>query len=83
MSELLTIKQVAQRLSCSDRHVRALRNAGRMPEPVFNDKRFLRWSGVDIDEWIRHGCPSAKEWQARKQVKRPHEHYQEHKMDRR
>ena len=56
---LIDVRQVAEYLSCSERHVYRLADAGRMPRPV-KLGALVRWRRTAIDEWINAGCPSCK-----------------------
>ena len=44
-------------LKCSDRHLRNLRKAGRIPQPVKLGGRVL-WPKKVIEKWIDDGCPA-------------------------
>ena len=56
---LLTVKDVAARMSVSVRAVWNYRDAGRMPSPV-KVGGAIRWRESDIDLWIAAGCPDCK-----------------------
>ncbi len=43
-------------VKCSDRHLRNLRKAGRIPQPVKLGGRVL-WPKKVIEKWIDDGCP--------------------------
>ena len=64
---LLTVKDIASRLSVSQRQVWKLNASGRLPEAV-HVASSIRWRAADIDEWIRLGCPDRKSFE--RQVKR-------------
>lgn len=53
---LMTVKDVAQLLSCSTRTVYRLNDAGRLPHPV-RLGTLLRWPRSAIEAWIAEGCP--------------------------
>ncbi len=38
-------------------------SAGRVPKPI-RIGHGQRWLVVEIEEWIRHGCPPRNEWSA-------------------
>jgi excisionase family DNA binding protein len=57
---LLNVRAVARLLDCSQRHVYRLADAGRMPPPV-RIGALVRWSRLDIDQWIAAGCPSVRQ----------------------
>jgi predicted DNA-binding transcriptional regulator AlpA len=42
--------------------------AGRVPAPVKVGRSTL-WRVADLEEWVRQGCPSRKEFEARKRAK--------------
>ena len=56
---LLDVAGVAGALTCSERHVRRLADAGRMPRPV-RLGTLIRWNRVEIERWIAAGCPEAR-----------------------
>jgi excisionase family DNA binding protein len=56
---LLDVAGVAGALACSERHVRRLADAGRMPRPV-KLGTLIRWNRVEIERWIAAGCPEAR-----------------------
>ncbi|HED53176.1 MAG TPA: DNA-binding protein [Phycisphaerales bacterium] len=53
---LLTVGDVAERLSCSTRTVYRLSDSGQMPRPI-RLGALVRWDGAVIDRWIAEGCP--------------------------
>lgn len=55
---MLSTKDVAELMQCSDRHVTNLRNEGRMPPPV-KLGTLVRWPRRTIEQWIADGCPAA------------------------
>lgn len=52
---LLDVRQVAEILGCSARHVARLAHEGRMPRPV-HVGALARWRVAEIESWIEHGC---------------------------
>lgn len=52
---LLTVEDVAERLSVSPRHVYRMADAGRIPRPL-KIGAAVRWNPDAIDEWIAGGC---------------------------
>lgn len=52
MSRLLTIKEVAEKLSCSVRHVRRLRDLGLPYVQIGFDRGALRFKEEDVEAWI-------------------------------
>lgn len=63
MTELLTVKGVAEALKISPRQCWKLLSAGRLPAPV-RISRSVRWSEELISEWVRRGCPSRDQFEA-------------------
>jgi len=53
---LLTVKQVATRINCSQRTVYRLADSGDMPRPLKIGGWLVRWRASDIDKWIEAGC---------------------------
>ncbi|NUQ09042.1 MAG: helix-turn-helix domain-containing protein [Phycisphaerae bacterium] len=59
--ELLDVRAVAALLGdCSERHIRRLSDAGRMPPPV-RLGTLVRWKRSSLLEWIAAGCPQVRE----------------------
>ena len=56
---LLSVKNVANMLGCSTRHVYRLSDAARMPRPVKLGS-LVRWSRVVVEDWIAKGCPTCR-----------------------
>ena len=57
--KLLNVKQVADLLDCSDRHVYRLVDSGRMPRPV-KLGGLNRWPTKTIEDWITADCPAVR-----------------------
>ncbi|WP_148593956.1 helix-turn-helix transcriptional regulator [Aquisphaera giovannonii] len=55
--DVLTVKDLAARLSISTRQVWRLADAGMLPAPLRIGWRTVRWSREAIDQWIAAGCP--------------------------
>jgi excisionase family DNA binding protein len=55
---MLTTKDVAKLLQCSDRHVTNLRKEGRMPPSVSTLGTLVRWPRQTIEDWVQAGCPT-------------------------
>ena len=53
---LIDVKEVAEKLGCSTRHVYRLADSGRMPTPVKLGV-LVRWVLPELDAWIADGCP--------------------------
>ena len=60
--ELLSVRELANRMKVSTRHVWSLLSSGRLPEPV-RVGRSVRWRADDIDQWIRLGCPNREKFE--------------------
>lgn len=52
ISPLLRIDQVAELLGCSERTVRNLHRAGRMPPRVTVSERIIGWRESDLEAWL-------------------------------
>ena len=59
---LLTVKQVADALSVSERHVHKLNNSGRLPRPV-RLGRSVRWRREELESWVEAGSPDRARWE--------------------
>jgi excisionase family DNA binding protein len=55
MSELLDVRQVAELLYCSKRHIYRLTDSGRMPARL-RVGALVRWRRAEILAWIAGGC---------------------------
>jgi predicted DNA-binding transcriptional regulator AlpA len=56
---MLSVKDLAKRWGCSERHVRRMADAGRCPRPI----RFgslLKWPVAFIEQWESTGCPNLR-----------------------
>jgi predicted DNA-binding transcriptional regulator AlpA len=54
---MMTIRDVANAMQCSDRHITNLRNEGRIPQPVKLGTS-VRWPRRVIEDWINANCPA-------------------------
>ncbi len=61
---LLDVDQVASILNCSPRHVYRLADSGAMPRPRHLGA-LVRWSRLEIEAWVKSGCPSCRPSKAR------------------
>lgn len=52
---LLAIRQVAEMLNCSTRHIRRLADRNAMPKPM-RLGHLVRWRRADIERWIEGDC---------------------------
>jgi predicted DNA-binding transcriptional regulator AlpA len=59
-ASMLSLKDVACLMQCSDRHVSNLRKQGRLP-PCVKLGTLVRWSRKHIETWIADGCPAIAE----------------------
>ena len=58
-SALLNVREVADLLGCSERHIYRLRDSGRMPGPV-KLGALVRWRRRDVHEWVDGGCRAVR-----------------------
>ena len=65
---LLTAQAVGERLSLSKRAVFRMRSAGSIVAPLKVGQGAVRWRESDIEKWIELGCPSQKQFEARKEA---------------
>ncbi|MEX1027560.1 MAG: helix-turn-helix domain-containing protein [Candidatus Paceibacterota bacterium] len=56
---LLDVPAVAEFLLCSERHVRRMADAGRMPRPIKLGS-LVRWNRATIEQWVADGCPNCR-----------------------
>lgn len=54
------VHTVADKCSCSPRHIYRLADAGKLPAPRRLGS-LVRWDLDEIDAWIDAGCPSCRE----------------------
>lgn len=54
-AKLLTVREVADMLQCSERHVYRLEEKGLMPKAV-RLGGIVRWQSEKISAWIKEGC---------------------------
>lgn len=53
----ISAAELAERLSCSERHIWGLHSSGRLPRPIAIG-RCRRWRVADIERWLADGCPN-------------------------
>ncbi|MCH8829678.1 MAG: helix-turn-helix domain-containing protein [Planctomycetes bacterium] len=58
-SALVDVRQVAELLGCSTRHIYRLADAGKMPRPV-KLGALVRWNRATLQEWFDTGCPAVR-----------------------
>jgi excisionase family DNA binding protein len=57
LKRLITVKELAEMLAVSSRHVYRLRDSGQLPVPV-KLGRATRWDYTEICHWLESGAPS-------------------------
>jgi predicted DNA-binding transcriptional regulator AlpA len=57
--DLIDVVAVANKLTCSTRHVRRLADAGKLPPPL-KLGNLVRWNRQVIEDWISAGCPNCR-----------------------
>ena len=60
----LNVREVAERLGCSTRHVERMDSAGKLPAAVRLGGRAKRWRSAEISAWLNAGCPDRRTWNA-------------------
>ena len=63
MTELLTAKQLAERLQCSERTIRAWAKAG-MPSIKITVGRLVRFDPQAVERWLQSQQKTSKEQEA-------------------
>ena len=76
-AKLIDVRNVAELLGCSIRHVYRLSDAGRMPAPV-KLGTLIRWSRIAIEDWIAAGCPSSRRLNPLRTSEQKNERIQNH-----
>lgn len=56
---LIDVREVANVLGCSSRHVYRLTDLGAMPRPI-KLGALVRWRRAEIEDWIAKGCPHVR-----------------------
>ena len=51
--DLLTARQVAERLSMSVRTLYRMANSGRVPRPIRLGRKLIRWRRRDVERYVR------------------------------
>ncbi|WP_417851694.1 helix-turn-helix transcriptional regulator [Thalassoglobus sp.] len=62
-SKTYDTEQLAKALGCSSRHIANMDAGGLLPAPI-RLGRLKRWPISQIDNWMKAGSPSRKEWEA-------------------
>jgi predicted DNA-binding transcriptional regulator AlpA len=58
--QLATLREVANRLRCTTRHVQKLRATGRFPRPDWMCGRGPRWRLSTIERWLEAQAPEVR-----------------------
>ena len=67
--QLLRARELAAILHVSQRHVWRMKAAAKLPKTVeIGD--CVRWIQSDVEAWINLGCPSQRQFEARKAAQR-------------
>ena len=64
---LVTAKELAEMLSVSPRHIWRMKSSGKLPRAI-EIGNCVRWKLIDISDWLAMGCPSMKDYEAKKAV---------------
>ncbi|MCX7410756.1 MAG: helix-turn-helix domain-containing protein [Planctomycetales bacterium] len=64
LATLIDVEQVATLLGVSARTVRRMADSGAMPRPR-RLNTLIRWSRLEIEAWVKAGCPSCRPSKAR------------------
>ena len=59
---LIGAEALAKLLACSVAHVWRMHASGRVPCPVKLGK-LTRWRRVEVEAWVRAGCPARATWE--------------------
>ena len=68
MPRLLTAKDIAALLQCSERTIRRWAYSGNIMPPPTHIERLVRWRYEDIMTWITTGCPKMNKFKAQEVV---------------
>ncbi len=55
--DLLTVEQVAKRLSVSARTVWRMLARGTLPQPIRYSRKLVRWKSTDLAAWLEQQSP--------------------------
>ena len=66
--QLLNAKELAKMLSLSKRQIFRLNSCGKIPKPI-RIGGSVRWSSIEIADWLAAGAPDRLTWDAMKQAK--------------
>jgi excisionase family DNA binding protein len=59
---LIDTRQAAKLLKISARTIFQMEKDGRMPAAIRIGDRAVRWSYMELQEWVNAGCPERKDW---------------------
>ena len=59
----VSARQLAAMLDLSLRTIRTMDAAGKLPRGI-RFGRSVRWSYEELRDWVAHGCPNRKTWNA-------------------
>jgi len=61
---LISTKEVAKLLGVSERTLWEYSNCGSILKPIkFGGGKAVRWSTVELKQWVKAGCPTHDQWQ--------------------
>ena len=66
--QLLTAKELGDRLSLSKRQVFRLNSGGKLPSPI-RIGGSIRWAESTIAQWLKAGAPDRKSFEATQQAR--------------
>jgi prophage regulatory protein len=61
--KLLRVEELSEMCGVSPRTIRGWLASGRLPEPVRIGERCVRWRSDEVEDWMRAGAPSRREWE--------------------
>jgi predicted DNA-binding transcriptional regulator AlpA len=62
---LIGLAELAQLLGISRASAERMKASARLPRHVVLSGQMHRWRREDVEEWVRLGCPSRREFEAR------------------
>jgi prophage regulatory protein len=61
---LIAVGTVAEMLGVSINTVWTMDATGKIPSPIRLGRRCTRWRRIEIEAWVRAGCPLRNQWEA-------------------
>ncbi len=61
-------KRLAAMLELSERTIRTMDAAGKLPKPIKLNGRSVRWSVAEIEAWLARGVPDRATWESIKKT---------------